>query len=170
MSKCLEKDALTETYADMERLICKIVWRLTNAYNADFEEVRSEANLIFLNAMKTYDEEKGALSTHLTCQITRRLQTYLHNQKKQTAVYLVSLFEDIEDPTSNLSMIDILDEVGEDAKTLIDLVLETPVDFMNSIRPNAKNFKTNMKRHSVKILGWTKRHYKETFEEVTNAL
>jgi len=170
MSNRLEKDALTETFKDMEKLICKIAWRFANAYNADLEEVQAEASLIFLNAMKTYDEEKGRLSTYLTLRITWGLIGYFEKQKKQTAVYSVASFEDIEDLTSNLSVIDILDEVGEDAKTLIDLVLETPVDFMNAIRPNRKNLRASMRRHATKILGWTTRHYKETFEEVTNAL
>jgi len=172
MNKRLEKDVLTETYKDMEKLVCKIAWRFAKTYNADFEEVQAETNLIFINAMKTYDKEKGALSTHLTHQITRRLQTYFKQQwKQQNQIPTINVdLVCIETPSSDFTLIDIIDEVGEDARTLIDLVLETPVDFMNAIRPNRRNLRASMKRHSTKILGWTKRHYKETFEEVTNAL
>ena len=75
--------AESPTHKKHLHLIQKMVWSFHKTTGLDWEELYSEATLQFLEAIQTYNPEKGKLSTWVTTRIRTRLITFC---KKQNAL------------------------------------------------------------------------------------
>jgi hypothetical protein len=65
--------AVTEVYEDLRPLIRDTARKFADRYNQDREECLAEANLIFLNAYRTYDPARGRLEPRVCRVIWMRL-------------------------------------------------------------------------------------------------
>lgn len=64
-----------ELYKKYKRCIQKAAWAATKVCTETYDELLSRGNLIFCEACKTYDRNKGAFITHLTWKLLTLKQT-----------------------------------------------------------------------------------------------
>jgi len=179
MESTLRRTSLEETYKDVENLIYTITWKFQNKYGGIFEELRAEANLLFVIAFDSYDPKKARFSTWLFHNIWNGLLTYKQTIHKQTPYThyskeeSVSMHQEIEDKQGLFTKtFEILDEVGESAKTIIELILSPPESFTH-ISTKAGNSGCHIRvaiRQHLSSLGWTARQIRESFAEITEVI
>ncbi len=177
MKTVLQKDTLTETYIDVQNLINKIVWKFCNEYGGVFEEYQAEANLSFILAYNTYNENKAQFSTWLYFYIRKRLLTYTKRLYEQWPYpntmneYTLEYIQN-EKIYSSFSPMELLDEANEDVKLLINLIWEPPPEILDA-KIKSGNHPCHIKivlRNYLFKIGWTGRRIKESFEEIERIL
>jgi len=126
-------DPCTDTYQDVEKLLNKLCWQACKRnHQLDFDECMSRANLAYMKAYESYDEDRGAaFSTWVYWQVMGALQ---HHERQETVYFQrmtssSSLMEGREPDTSNrVSMAEsIIRGAGSsDSKQVLKCILETP--------------------------------------------
>jgi len=199
MNSRLRKDILTETYKDMRGLVSETAFRFWATYGGDLDDLKAQANLIFIHAVDDYDSSKGTkLSTWIAYRIRKRLLDYIRNNYEPVHLsldYLKTeygvdnthfLYEDFSfiegdldfamsklRPDESFSVIELLDELEQDAHIVLYLFLSTPKEVIKSIFDN-KKFRLdhtggkmrNRLCNRLRQMGWTIRRIKKAFEEI----
>lgn len=174
----LRKEAITETYNDMQNLVNKVAWLFYERYGGDFEEWRAEANLIFISTYHTYRKNKGMFSTWLYFCIWKKLLTYLNSLHRQIPIASTSsenedVLKTLEDKTKHsFSPLELLDGIKSDTKILIYLIWQPPEE-LKKINIKKGSHSCHMKvvlRNYLSKLGWTGKRIKESFEEITELI
>lgn len=175
MKETLRKEILTETYKDVQRLIFATVWKFWNIYGGDIDDLIGQAHLIFIDTVDNYDSSRGTkFTSHIAARIKARLFDYMRkgNGYKPHAqiddefagLYLA--------PNENFSVIELLDEMGQDAHIVLQLFLEMPRDFMVNIlnksgrMDHVQSAVRNRLRNRLRQMGWNVRRIKKAFEEI----
>jgi len=178
MESTLRRTSLEETYKDVENLIYTITWKFQNKYGGIFEELRAEANLLFVIAFDSYDPKKARFSTWLFHNIWNGLLTYKQTIHKQTPYTHYSKeesysFQETEDKQNSfIRTFEILDELREDTKTITQLILDPPESF-TKITPKKGESGCHTRvaiRQYLSSLGWTARQIRESFAEITEVI
>jgi len=183
MESALRKDALTETFNDVENLTYEIIWRFTEKYKKDFngnfeelfEELKAEANLQFILAFDSYQETKAYFTTWLYFFVWKRLLDYRNKDKKHTKTSL----EDIDTnqlltkKKNHSHTIGLFEEVSLDSKIIIQLVFSPPEglpdeDLVKGF--SKRRTRAHIKNYLFTKLNWKTKRIKEAFEEIRNAL
>jgi len=146
-------------YMNNINLIRKIAWSFHKTTGKDWEDLFQEATLAYLEALHTYDPERGKITTYMWWCITSHLKSYL--RKEATLTNHIYSIEDIPTdlPVFNPSLFESLTEDGQQiAKT----VLKCPKKFVTCPRPTAykrlhrvlsnKGWKTERVRRGIKDL------------------
>lgn len=174
----LKKDAMTETYNDVQNLINKTVWDFCKMYGGDFEEWKAEANLTFVQTYNNHKENKGRFSTWLCFCIWNNLLDYTRTLYKQSPKITKNkdttiTLESLEDKKKySFSSLELLDGLQEDTKTLIFLIWNPPKGLKDIKIKNGKHpchVQIVLKNYLSKS-GWTGRRIRESFEEITRIL
>lgn len=167
MINTLKHNALTETYIDVEKLIYATVWKFKRKFGGDFEELVAEANFIYVLAFDSYKESRAAFTTWLCFCIWRGLQNhirFIREKNKYTKILPLEQCPNrefvIEKPSFFFEM---LDEFGEDSKTIIKLVFNPPEELK---KESNHSFKVDIRIYLSTKFGWTGRRIKESFEEI----
>ena len=86
----------TDLYQKHERLILKLANTYTKATKMEFEDLRSEFNIIFCEAVRKYKPQKSCFSTFLvTCCRNHAMNIIRKNQlKRNTGIVINKLFID----------------------------------------------------------------------------
>jgi DNA-directed RNA polymerase specialized sigma subunit len=171
MNSRLRKDILAETYKDMRGLVSETAFKFWKVYGGDLDDLKGQANLIFIHAVDDYDSSKGAkLSTWVAYRIKKRLLDYMRSIYEPTHQSLDALKSEYgvdnthflcEDfrfidgdldfaisklrPNENFSVMELLDEMERDAHIVLQLFLSTPKEVIESIL-NDKNFRLDHTR------------------------
>lgn len=182
MESALRRDALTETYFDLENLIYDCVWRFREKYGGDFESLLAEANLLYVVAFDSYNETKGALSTWVYFCIKKGLLDFI-KRRRQVNRYGVAFCASKScykaackvagKSYHHFYLSEILEEVSQDTKVLIKLVLHPPEavtteDLEKGFSPYGS--RVYLKRYLHHRLGWTTRQIKESFKEIRKVI
>lgn len=184
MNSILRREILTETYKDMRELISATVRKFWNAYGGDLDDLHAQANLLFIYALDDYDSSKGAkLSTWLTIRIRTGLLDYRKAGYKSKHLLIEDLLADGLSPDfieakskikKNFSVMELLDELGQDAHVVLWLFLTTPKEVMQDILDSKKRVdgvRSCMKNrlyNRLRQMDWTIRRIREAFDEVKN--
>ena len=177
MQAVLRKDALTETHLDMQNLIYKIVWRFKNRYGGEFEQLLAQANLLFVLAYDSHNKNKAGFSTWIHhCLITGLLdfKKLINQENKYTRILQFSTINHLQESSYQQSyFFELLDELGEDSKQIIKLILNPPAELMEIIfekdKYNPRTFKAELGFYLFS-LGWTGRRIKESFNEIREVI
>ena len=176
MTSTLREEILTETYGDMQKLIFGIVWKFWRIYGGDLDDLTGQANLIFITAFDSYDPSKSKLTTWLTTKIKWGLLDYM----KEGNVYeshvsiddeFVEIYPVVKE---DISVIELLDEMDQDAHTILQLFLDIPRDIMVNIlneHCRVKDVQANLRNrllHRLRQMGWNLKRIRKTFEEIKN--
>ena len=103
-------------------LIRKIAWSFHFTTGLEWDDLFQEAALAYLVALKYYDPDRGALSTHMWCSITSHIKNYL---KKQNEWYdVVFPIEEIEEVPSDPD--ELWEMIGENGKKVLELIVRFP--------------------------------------------
>ncbi len=177
MQTALRKDALTEVYIDVEDLIYSTVWNFKARYGGDFDELKAEANLIYVLVFDSHNESKGAFSTWLYFCIWKGLLDFLNEVRKKDRCGVVfhnlnKAKNSVKIPTT-FHLFEVLEEVGQDAKTIIKLTLYPPEGITEEdLKRGCSACKTRIR---LKVwlryrLGWSQKRIRETFREIRRVL
>ena len=169
-STTLQKDILTETYSDMDNLICDIVWGFAARYGGEFDELKAEANLLFLSAVESYNEIKGAFTTWLYCRVWVGLQTFSRIERKHKHIEL-PLGRIRSKPAPNLFA--MLNDLSNDGRTIAKIIFEPPEGLTDSDLEkgfNACTTRIYIKNYLKTRLGWTGKRIKESITEIRQIL
>ena len=114
-------------YEDVEALITQETIRHWKRYGGDYDELRSQANEIFMRAYRTFDVGKGAFTTWLTFLLRKILLEKVRRQSMRNARIRHHYVEDVEEPTTTeFNMVDFVDELSDDGQTIIHLIFDMP--------------------------------------------
>ena len=108
----------------MENLIRKLAWKyarqaFNNELAVDFEELMAEANLAYLEALRTHDEEKGKVTTHIWNTVSGHLQNYLKEELKHKHLD----FSEVDIPKSSVPY---FEKLSKEAQQIASLALSNP--------------------------------------------
>jgi len=170
----LQKNAAAETYNDMQLLINKTVWNFYNNYGGSFEEWKAEANLTFVHVFGKHKKSKGQFSTWLYFCIWKSLLTYANilSEQEPKAVSIDNIGEIEDRRNDSFSPLELLEEVQEDTKFLINLIWNPPSQLKKIKTKSGPHpcHKQVVLRNYLLDLGWTGRRVRESFEEITRII
>lgn len=177
MQIALRKDALTETFLDIENLIYKVVWDFKDHYGGDFEQLLAEANLLFVLAYDTHNEAKAGFTTWLHFCIRKGLLSFKRRIRQENKYTKFFPLEETN-PTHEkfyqpLCFFELFDEFGADSKQIIELILNPPTELVGLVfeegKYNPHTFKAELRTY-LSSLGWTGRRIKESFNEIREVI
>ena len=70
----------------MEQLLRKIAWTFSKSSRIDFEELLAEANLAYVEALRTHDDSKGKLTTYIWHSVEGKLRNFVKEEAKHHAL------------------------------------------------------------------------------------
>jgi hypothetical protein len=179
--------ALEETYEGVEKLIYHTVNRWIRRHGGDFDELRSVANEAFMRAYHGFKIGNARWSTYLVSVVWNALIDEAHDQTKrrQRFVNCSDICYDSSEAdvsmdhvaTARSSRFDFRD-VTEDAKFVIGLVLDAPVELYYLVPPSRHRNTDRLdvrwwnaiKEHLEDNLGWAPERIAQTAKEISAAL
>lgn len=183
MNPKLRKDILTETYKDMRGLVSETAFRFWEAHGGDLDDLKAQANLIFIEAFDSHDPQRAKLTTWVACSIRQGLLYYMRSTWYRPTHNSIDNghdddFEFASNSNENFSVMELLDEMEQDAQIVLCLFLDTPKEVILSLFNDKKRFKhigksnhvrTHMRnrlQNRLRQMGWTIRRIRKAFEEI----
>ncbi len=176
------QDALTETYSDTERLIVKIAHDFHRKYGNTYGTVEELISIGNESFMKAYNSDKGKSSfvTWLFIQVTHGILDEIRRRTKRqkrlpestNGLDSVSYSAALAQPPLKFFLHEFLDELTDDAKLVVELVLDTPNDLLEIMREdngNRKKASASIRQYLLGC-GWTVKRIMESFAEITCCL
>ncbi len=116
-------------------LIRKLVWSFHNTTGIEFDELFAEASLAYCETLKSYDPERGKITTYIWLRISDRLKNYikLHNEYYYPILY----FEDIK-IDKPISTNFLFESLSKEASEIAELILNYPYNFITLPKKEAK--------------------------------
>lgn len=112
-----------ELYSTHKELLVNIARGFLRRYGGELEEWVSRANLIYVEAVKVYTEEKGKLESFLLRRVWSRLMSQVRKASQRGSWYKEHLLEDPYSLPQKREGIDLT----KDARTLIKLAVDNPI-------------------------------------------
>ena len=172
MESTLKKDTVAEAFLDVELLIHSTVNAFQEMYGGNTDDLFGEATLHFLKAYTSYNPKysfstwvrfkvwKGLLESKINecrriASIRRRYDQFKDRFKYRSKEAHMEPVDPSTNPIQN-----ILEAISSDAKTVVRLVLTTPM-----------NIKTKKSLWNyLNGIGWSANRIAASFTEITNAL
>lgn len=164
------KDGITETYQDVQKLICLTIWKFRAAHGGDFDEMMSVANLTFMKAFLSHDPDQASFVTWFHIKMNKALLE-LWRGNCQRAKFNLPL-ED-SPAKSSRPFCELWSELSNDARTIVELLLELPESLQESILEKGTHtlhVKPALKTYLTTFFGWSKKHITQTFQEIAEVI
>ena len=159
---------IENAHASVEKMLAKLAASHQATWGGDYNEWLAEANLAFVNAYRTWNPSHGRLTTWAWHNVRGHLLN-LHRTKAAKAKR-ESLPADVGEE-SRFDLRAWLFELGEDARYVVDMVLESPVDLIQIMRTRDKKRPSrSLLKRFLRDLGWGHMKISKTFQEITEAL
>ena len=187
------RDAYTETYEDVKALIWHTVLNFNRRHGGDVEEQMSIANLMFMEALERYEQDRSSFVTYLVWKIWWMLMKDLNKQIQRQAarpaimqrwvgkrgplteraadddgVFDINEITDRPDRTPFDAEMFIAD-ASEDAQQVLQMALEFEVELKQEVRSKTRTLRSTL-RDALRKLGWTMDRITESFGEIREAL
>lgn len=124
-----------EELPKVERMLCDLAWRTALAYPVLFEEAKSEAYYAFMRACEQFDRTRGSkFSTWCYFWVWTHLKTFVTRRSVDPLYFTDTLPEEAasEEPSKFRECLEeVINDLSEDAKEIMSLLLETPKELMN---------------------------------------
>jgi hypothetical protein len=141
---------------NMEKLIWKICWGYSKRTKIEINELYQEAYLAYLGALKTYNPEKGALSTHVYYAILSKLSHYY-----QKEVVFKRSKKEIIKSKPNFNSYSLFEKVTKDVFEAINILFSYDHTKLSTINKNSA--KTKIKGILIEN-GWEEKQIKTTLK------
>lgn len=112
-------------YAEYRGLVRSIAARYAHKCPLEFEEIEAQANLLFVEAIATYDPALSSFSTWATRCITWGLNNYCFTKRLRTAPDEIEMLDCTLDPERLVSFKERVKALSIDAQTIVTLLLGT---------------------------------------------
>lgn len=125
---------LTKHFVQHQNLIRKAAWqRVRQNPNLIFEELEAEGNLAYMEAVETYDPDKGKFSTHLTWRLRHRLgkanSRAIDHDNHTTALDEAANVPCRQSSIESSSFSRALEGLGAEARQVVNLILGSAGEF-----------------------------------------
>ncbi len=131
---------IDKTYKDVQFLIYHTVKKFIKHHGGDFDELVSEANLLFVRMYKgdfaKYNPNKGAsFSTWFRYNLWMNLKTYRSRQiKKQSDQITIKTTVEPSVSYSDFSISELRQRISTEANEVLNLILHTPAELLEMIQ------------------------------------
>ncbi|MFW9871890.1 MAG: sigma factor [Candidatus Thorarchaeota archaeon] len=134
---------------------------LTNDLQS-LDDIRSEANLVFVECAKNYNKKRGEFKNYLTTTLFYRLYRFIKTKNSH-----IDYFENITEIVDNRCIFSdrepfsfFLDSISDDAKLIINIILNL------SNKPTQKVIRKKLRA----IYKWSTKRINHSFYELENAI
>ena len=173
MALALAQDIMAESFTDMNEALDKLVWKFRMRYGGEVDELRAEANLQFIYAHNKYNPESGLSYAGWVCfRVWKCLLERVRRSARQRARSKdVGMENEYDVPTrcDDIRNVILFDQFSENAKAIVDLLLDTPDDLQTLITKRGgsmANARTGVRTYVQKTLAWSKERAIETIKEI----
>jgi RNA polymerase sigma factor (sigma-70 family) len=195
------KRTAEETYDDVKKLIYHTVWGVVRKHGGDFDDFLSEANEVFLTAYADFDgscpfsnwlrqcivyqlldcvrnrcQENSRFKPVQGCRSSVNgipITTRMNSENTQMASDMPERqIDNVPDVRSTWRISELLEELGDDARTVVKLVVETPAELAAVVQEKGdqpRNYRSSVRNYLAE-LGWTAVRVAESFNEIRHAL
>jgi hypothetical protein len=157
-------------YENYRKLIYRKSHFVADKYGFEFDEVVGQCNLIFTEAIETYDKSKCSFMTWLYRNLDWKLNMWVRKQTKHWFAD-AKIIEETPIVYDNPSIInDMMEVLDDDSKRVFGIVTKNP-DVAN-ISGADSNFqiKVKMHRHMTTTQGWTRQKTLLCFDLIRDKL
>lgn len=179
MSDLLVREALEETFSDVEKLIYHLVHRFIRTYGGEFDEILSEAYFCFMKAYKEWDPKRGPFIKYLYYLTWMQLMTITTKSYKQKQKQIQLEYISMSTEKTTLPPNHFLEGFGEDALRIINLLKDLPTDlarmfmeedmFRDIDMRSAESRKNTLKTYLGQT-GWSPKRIKFAFADIQEQL
>jgi len=159
-------------YVESERLISQVCFEFHTKWNIDLSDLKGCADLIFMEAVQLHEKDRGEFSTLLVRMLKTRLQSEVRRELTHRTYKDSSANAPPRVCRDNTRFIDLLCDMGEDAKTILHVVSDPPSDVQKE--PQAARgyrfFWGAVKRHLRNERGWSFYRIRRALGEVRHAV
>ena len=152
-----------------QNLLRKIAWSYAKRSRVEFEDLLQEANLAYLEAIRTHQQEKGMLSTHIWHCVHNHLINYLKSESKY-------LCENVEEHDISESYSEnIFDRMTKEAAEVVRIIIDAPWELIGMFKDKEnppKKVKTEARNRIADMLsdmGWEEKKIESAFSCLQNA-
>lgn len=171
----MSKAGIESTYADVERLIWKLVHKFYRSHGAQYgtlEELYSVAGEGFCVAVNRYDRQKAkCFTTYVYMVVQHSLLQHVRTccKRRKTEVLL-----DAPQKTTGFNLTEFLEELSDEGKFVVQLILDSPKEllqvlFSHDDRSSARSYKAGLRKY-LKEVGWLNEQISAAFAEIQEAL
>lgn len=129
-----------ELYESHVKLISSKAYYYHSSFGVPVEELRSEANMIFVTTLKLYDETKSKFTTFLYIRLDQGLLQFIQKWRTQLPVYYEGV-EVLENSTQHCcsadwktSFWDKIKSLSEEAEAVVICITDGPEEIYNAIQ------------------------------------
>lgn len=163
-----------EEFPKVQNLVYDIAWTYTRRYGLDFEEAKAEACLGFAKAITRYDpnNSKGAkLSTLVyflaNCRLRRMVMDRVEGPKY--CELNLDIEHELEAPPERCAALEAIEDLSDDAKTIVQLLLEAPQELLED-QPTPRQLFERVKDYLTWTQGRPHRKVKQACRELRTRL
>ncbi len=142
-------------YKKYKGIICHLAWKWHLKTGMEYEELLAEGNLVFVQACQTH--KYNAFTTYLYTMLQWHYGNMVQTKMK-TINYDFALDGSEEgNPERQTIIHDRIDHLPEDAKDMVQAVLETPAELADMMIKHGKTKMTQKVLHQYfrEVKGWT---------------
>lgn len=174
MNTALRKEILSEVYQDLQEAITYTVLGFVRRYGGDFEELRADANLLFVQAYDKHDESKGSLVTWVKFYVFKNLLEKLRSRLYRQAAHGRSNKDVLTLPApAEFGLMEFLDGLPLEVAAVVKMTLDPPPDVLLSVE-QLGGFKPHRVRNAIreflKDLGWASSQITDLFQNIREVL
>lgn len=140
----------TEEFPKVENMLYQLAWKTAQAYPVPFEEARSEAYYAFMRACADFKPDRGSkFSSWCYFWVWTHLKTFVTKRTVDPLVF-IEVKESLlgEAPPERSEALEMLEDLSEDAKEIITLLIETPRELIG-LAMTPKQLLKKVKEHLV---------------------
>lgn len=155
-------------FPNVEKMLYNLAWKTANTYPVTFEEARSEAYWAFMNACRDFNPTKAKgskFSSWCYFWVWTHLKTFV-TKRSVDPLCFVEMNEDLVGtaPAERSESLDLIEDLSEDAKEIISLLLETPEELIG-MSLTTRQLVKGVKNYLVKKKKRNKEKVDKAFEE-----
>ena len=177
-----QQDAMAEAFEDLKNMLYTLVKRFRARYRLtgtrfEFDELMAEANYQFVEAWIRYDGEHGSIQTwvyyRVWINLFEKFRRYTRTASRTPIQTLSNKLgscplDTLPNKTASaIRLVELMDELTEDAATIVKLVIDKPGYVWR-----AENVSSNkmILRSYMRQLGWSVQRINNSFEEIASVL
>jgi DNA-directed RNA polymerase specialized sigma24 family protein len=167
---------IDSSFQQVERLLTGIVSRHYRKHGGDWDELLSIAHEAFTEAWHSHNPERAQFTTWVQIQAQNRLKTELRERIRRNRTTIDSDAVQSTPARQETILSRVLAEVSDDARTLLGLAIEQPVDCLLAARRLAWGLHGDRESPArallelMQNLGWDCRRIFSAWQEIREAL
>ena len=165
------KDAINETYGDVELLVYSTVHQFIRSYGGDFDECLSVAHDAYIDAYDRYDGS-SSFSSWVRWKVWYRLLDDMRNRAKHAARVIcddgTALATVATDTPPEFDLDGFLGRLSREARDVVRVVLDPPEEVVKDLAlfgDSPPSFLHTVRTY-LAYMGWSKAEVAEAFDEV----